>query len=80
MQIRILKGDIQVNGNGRDTYKFRAIHPAISFNFRSSFKQFSDRQQVVYMKPFEYFFQKKLASIQSSELIPVAKFSKLSRR
>ena len=23
----IFRGDIHVNGNGRDTYKFRAIHP-----------------------------------------------------
>ena len=27
MQILIFRGDIHVNGNGRDTYKFRAIHP-----------------------------------------------------
>ena len=29
MQILIFKGDIHINGNGRDTYKFRAIHPGI---------------------------------------------------
>ena len=27
MQILILRGDIHVNSNGRDTCKFRAIHP-----------------------------------------------------
>ena len=27
MQILIFSGDIHVNGNGRDMYKFRAIHP-----------------------------------------------------
>ena len=32
MQILIVRGDIHVNGNGRDTYKFRAIHP---FDFYS---------------------------------------------
>ena len=29
----IFRGDIHVNGNGRDTYKFRAIHPNLSNSF-----------------------------------------------
>ena len=29
VQILIFRGDISVYGNGRDTYKFRAIHPTM---------------------------------------------------
>ena len=39
MQILIFRGDIHVNGNGRDTYKFRAIHPYIFLILSDSITQ-----------------------------------------
>ena len=48
------RGDIDVNGNGRDTYKFRAIHPVVMpktkyecVNMRKSYRFFDSFDQEI---------------------------------
>ena len=46
VQILIFRGDIHVNGNGRDTYKFRAIHPLVNV-IRMNFERFFEYTKIL---------------------------------
>ena len=52
MQILIFRGDIHVNGNGRDTYKFRASHPVMEL-FTNFYVEHGSDQRVVSKNYYE---------------------------